>query len=83
MNYPTLERMKEIEEQSQLLGEFLEWLHSKYFMIDKKSKFETAKIPFGFDSFIDIEKLLAEYFGIDLVEAEKERLQILSDLRNK
>jgi hypothetical protein len=52
-------------------------------MTDKKSKFETANIPFGFDSFIDIEKLLAEYFGIDLVEAEKERLQILSDLRNK
>jgi predicted metal-dependent hydrolase len=83
MNYPTLERMKEVEEQSQLLGEFLEWLHSKYFMIDKKSKFETANIPFGFDSIVDIEKLLAKYFNIDLAEAEKERLQILNGFKNK
>lgn len=81
MDYPTLERMKKLENESQLLGEFTEWLHSRYFMIDKRSKFETANIPFGFDSVVDIEKLLAEYFGVDLAEVEKERLELIKHLK--
>lgn len=37
-NTPTLDKMIEIQEQSQLCGEFLEWLQSKYAMFDKKNK---------------------------------------------
>ncbi len=32
---PTLDRMLEIQEQSQLCGDFLEWLQKKYAMFDK------------------------------------------------
>ena len=75
---PTLDIMIEIQEQSQLCGEFLDWLLRKYTMFDRKQKRES---PFanvmGNGDYINKEKLLAEFFDIDLVEAAKEYLQIL------
>lgn len=82
MNCPTLERMNEVKVESQILGEFFEWLQSKYCIFDKRAPRENPYF-LGSGDYIDIEKLLAEYFDIDLVEAEKERLQILNDLRDK
>lgn len=37
---PTLDIMIEIQEQSQLCGEFLDWLLRKYTMFDRKQKRE-------------------------------------------
>lgn len=75
MNTPTLDRMLEIQEQSQLCGEFFKWLQSKYAMYDKKIKRESPFIDVMRDSgdYINAEKLLAEFFDIDLDEAEKEK----------
>ena len=68
---PTLDIMIEIQEQSQLCGEFLDWLLRKYTMFDRKQKRES---PFanvmGNGDYINKEKLLAEFFDIDLVEAD-------------
>ena len=74
---PTLDRMLEIQEQSQLCGEFLEWLQKRYAMFDKKQKRESG-VFFGSGDYINIEKLLAEFFEIDLKEAEKERSMLLN-----
>lgn len=75
---PTLDRMIEIREQSQLCEEFLDWLLRKYTVFDRKRKRES---PFanvmGNGDYINKEKLLAEFFDIDLVEAEKERQAML------
>lgn len=75
---PTLDRIIEIREQSQLCGEFLDWLLRKYTVFDRKRKRES---PFanvmGNGDYINKEKLLAEFFDIDLVEAEKERQAML------
>ncbi len=75
---PTLDRMLEIQEQSQLCGEFLDWFLRKYTVFDRKQKRES---PFadvmGNGDYINKEKLLAKFFDIDLVEAEKERQAIL------
>ena len=75
---PTLDKMIEIQEQSQLCGEFLDWFLCKYTVFDRNKKREN---PFanvmGNGDYIDKEKLLAEFFDIDLVEAEKERQAIL------
>ena len=75
---PTLDRMIEIREQSQLCGEFLDWFLRKYTVFDRKRKRES---PFanvmGNGDYINKEKLLAEFFDIDLVEAEKERQAML------
>ena len=85
INTPTLDRMVEVQEQSQLCGEFLEWLQSKYTMFDKKIKRESPFMDVMRDTgdYINTEKLLAEFFGIDLEEADKEKSMLLEVERNK
>ena len=85
INTPTLDRMVEIQEQSQLCGEFLEWLQSKYTMFDKKIKRESPFMDVMRDNgdYVNTEKLLAEFFGIDLDEANKEKSMLLRTLHNK
>lgn len=57
---PTLDRMVEIQEQSQLCGEFLDWFLGKYTVFDRKQKREN---PFadvmGNGDYINKEKLLS------------------------
>lgn len=71
---PTLDKMVKIQEQSQLCGKFLDWFLHKYTVFDRKQKREN---PFanvmGNGDYINKEKLLAEFFDIDLDEAEKEK----------
>lgn len=80
----TLDRMVEIQEQSQLCGEFLDWFLGKYTVFDRKQKREN---PFadvmGNGDYINKEKLLAEFFGIDLDEAEREKDILLQIEQNK
>lgn len=85
INTPTLDRMLEIQGQSQLCGEFLEWLQSKYTMYDKKVKREFPFMDVMRDTgdYINIEKLLAEFFDIDLDEAEKEKTMLMEAEKNK
>ncbi len=80
---PTLDRMLDVQEQSQLCGEFLEWLLSKYTIYDKKMKRESPFMDVMRDcgDYINKEKLLAEFFEIDLDEAEKERQLLLNNSR--
>lgn len=78
---PTLDEMVEIQEQSQLCGEFLDWFLRKYTVFDKKQKRESpyANIM-GNGDYINKEKLLAEFFNIDLDEAEREKDMLLQSL---
>lgn len=73
---PTLDKMLEIQEKSQLCGEFLEWLQSKYAMFRIN---ESRPDPFyhGSGDYINTEQLLAEFFEIDLNAAEKEKHAII------
>ena len=73
---PTLDRMLEIQENSQLCGEFLEWLQGKYAMFELRTPRDE---PFyhGSGDYINAEKLLAEFFEIDLKEAEREKEELL------
>jgi hypothetical protein len=83
IKYTESEKLKAISEQSQLCGEFLEWLMSKYNLIDRNEKFETPSIPIGFSSFVKIDNLLAEFFDIDMSLVEKERIQMIEEMRNR
>lgn len=113
---PELDKMLANKEQSQAIGEFLDWLQSEkkivfskhepesinYFDPDFKKKImrvgensDEAKelkwnntdkwehtgglMPF----YVTIEKLLAEYFGVDLNKAEKEKQSLLEGLIKK
>ena len=69
--------MNKIETPTLVCEEFLDWFLRKYTVFDRKQKRES---PFadvmGNGDYIN-KKLLAEFFNIDLVEAEKERQAIL------
>lgn len=78
---PTLDEMIEIQEQSQLCGEFLDWFLRKYTVFDRKQKRENPYANvMGNGDYINKEKLLAEFFNIDLDEAEREKDMLLQSL---
>jgi hypothetical protein len=93
---PTLNKMQSVKNQSQALGEFLEWLQSeKHFSFGTYHKHDDdcyddyeEKNTCGYYVVylnpvrIDIEVLLAEYFDIDLNAVEREKRAILKSLRN-
>ena len=78
---PTLDEMVEIQEQSQLCGEFLDWFLRKYTVFVRKQKRESPYANvMGNGDYINKEKLLAEFFDIDLDEAEREKDMLLQSL---
>lgn len=79
---PMLNKMIEIQEQSALCGEFLEYLQNKYDMFEHSASREEP-VYRGTGDFINSEKVLADFFGIDLEQAEKERMLLLHSLTNK
>ena len=70
---PMLDKMLEIQGESQICGEFLDYLQTRYAMFEIKTPREE---PFyhGVGDYINTEKILAEFFGIDLrTSREKKR----------
>lgn len=75
---PELDKMKDVQPQSQIIGQFLDWLfHEKHRTI--------AEIPDGMEKWQpvggSIESILAEYFEIDVSKVENERRAILESIR--
>lgn len=77
---PTLNKMMDVQKQSEICGEFLEWLQSRYAMF-KLSESKKESVYVGSGDYINIEKELAEFFEIDLVKAEKEKQLLLQSIR--
>ena len=81
LNTPMLDRMLEVQENSQLCGEFLDFLLNRFSMFDKKQKRESPYANvMGAGDYINKEKLLAEFFDIDLEKTEKEKKMILESI---
>jgi hypothetical protein len=78
---PVCERMIAVKEESQKFGEFLEWLMHRYTFCNPP--YPTRSGRNYRPARVDIEALLADYFKIDLVEAEKEKRRLLEFLRSK
>lgn len=78
---PELDKMNLIQDKSQEIGRFIEWLGER----DPQLYLcECAKEEEGFfPVYPNIEKLLAEYFEIDLNKVEKERCDLLDFLRQQ
>lgn len=77
-----LDKLLKVKDKSQIIGEFLVWCNSEGIFLAswvEENRFEprAARISES------IEQILARYFDIDLVEAEKERVKILADWREK
>lgn len=81
---PTLDKMLEIQKESELCGKFLDWFLYRYTVFDRRqSREEPFTNVMGNSDYINKEKLLAEFFDIDLEEAEKEKELLLEIERNK
>lgn len=76
---PEIDKLSAIQEQSQIVGEFLDW------MMDVKRYSLVVVDPEDsrvfFHPSISVENLLAEYFDIDLKKVEKEKQSILEMVR--
>ena len=75
---PELDKMRAVKDRSQAIGEFIEWLRSK-------KSYEIAFYPEGSDLLFpvntSIEKLLADFFEIDLNKVDAEKRALLKQLR--
>jgi hypothetical protein len=85
MKYPEHEKLEIIQAQSQVIGEFLEWLTgtrelilAHYPILESNGKASAHLFPAP----IKQAKLIAEFFGIDLTKLEKEKRAMLDILRN-
>lgn len=85
--YPQSERLLEVKEKSQEIGEFITWLHSQGFEIAEWSENEDEDTQYSmpeilYPTQLSTERLLAKYFDIDLDELENERRQMIEELQN-
>lgn len=75
---PMLEKMQEVREQSQIIGEFLDYMAERDTYMceedDDGNYYPTRR---------NTEQMLALFFEIDLVQAEKERGLLLEAVRNE
>lgn len=81
---PVLEKMRLVQRDSQVIGEFLDWLLNQKGL---RLAHYVGEPPFaellpyhGDGRYPLIEALLAEYFDIDLDQAERERRILLGSL---
>jgi hypothetical protein len=96
--YPEHAKLDKVKDKSQTIGEFLEWLSTKrrevavwaepkeppYLDKDGELKSNENYMPEGWYPLnYSIEKLLAEYFEIDLNKLESEKRQMLDEIRSK
>lgn len=79
--YPELDKIKDVQDTSHVIGQFLDWLSEKaLFICDlKESGWGDTYKPIMKGT----EKLIADYLDIDLDKAEKERVKILEDFRKR
>ena len=78
---PECDRLNAVAEQSWRIGDFVEWLISKGYVIARWDEHpcEERLIPWRATT----EKLLAEYYELDLAKIELERRALLEWLREQ
>lgn len=88
---PELDKIQKYKEHSQKIGEFMEWLSSeRNFVLAQRWPIEELDEEDDFGDLEEVllpiqihkEKLLAEFFGVDLDKAEEERRALLDELRS-
>ena len=82
--YPEHDKLRAINDKSQVVGEFLEWLESGEAHPDG----ESIELAYHIGDFLEPyykrkESLLARFFEIDLHRLEEEKRQMLEECRKK
>lgn len=82
---PECEKLAKVSEESNKIGDFLEWLSSKGFVIagyeHNIRNFEELVVVRGFQGSSGINNILAEYYGVNMNKVEKERKALLAWLQ--
>jgi len=80
MEYPEHEKVRKVQDKSQIIGEFLYWLNStkglsicRLGLHGRREEFLPICYP--------TTDLLGEFFEIDMKKLEKEKLKMLDSLR--
>lgn len=83
MKTPELEKMLKVKDDSQKIGEFLEWLSEQEIALAEWTGSDCNECEDEILMRISMsrETLLAKYFDIDLVKCEAERQAVLDDIR--
>lgn len=84
MDYPEHEKLTAIQDKSQLLGEFLEWARSNDYDFCHRTIQEEGtpweRVEYR-PSHKAVDKILAEFYEIDLKVLEEEKRQMLAAIR--
>lgn len=79
---PNLEKMTKVSDTSNVAGDFLRWLQdTKHIILAQRSPSTNRLNPVPATD-LQINRWLAEYFGIDYDEMERERLRLLNWVRS-
>ena len=90
--YAEHERVSQVKDKSQAIGEFLQWLADQGIQLGKYVNDEIKTYDGDSDSFTvthfrphheRIEDLLARYYNIDLNKLEREKREMLAELRKR
>ena len=95
--YPECDKIVAAHDKSQVIGEFLDWLKSRGIRLGQwkptpselvLNRMTGKRIPADDEEtfveyFTSKEKILAEFFGIDLNKVEEERRAMLESIRKK
>lgn len=77
-----LDKLLEVQDQMDLCRNFLEYFLKNYSAFEKKRPRESVFADVsGAGDYINVDKLLADFFEIDLPQAEKEREALLDSLK--
>ena len=89
MNYPEHEKLKKVSDQSQTIGEFIDWLQNEahYVIGQYKTSKGDREILYPVHALyvrsgLCTDKLLAQYFDIDLQKIEEEKRHMLKEIRD-
>jgi hypothetical protein len=78
---PELDRRSKILGESHKIGEFLDWLNQRGIHLATYEEWDEYRDPMLTPLTVSYERLLADYFEIDLQRVEAERRAILEHLR--
>ena len=77
--YPECEKLGAVRDKSQLIGEFLDWLSDYEIVLARYNP--NSRLDQLMEHSESTESLLAKFFDIDMGEVERERQQMIDDLR--
>lgn len=82
--YPEHEKLKAVSDKSQEIGQFLDWMRDEKgyqfgFLGDADSGEDPGRI---YPTYLDVTRVLADYFDIDLKKIEQEKREMLKSIRS-